>query len=221
MQIGTGETIRELKTALVGGLLPDTYVSAGTLVHMETVSGGLSGAADEDSPLPVAASLLNPAVLAGLLAEHADVYRMRARRGDAGDVELCEEEVTPPREALSAVLAGKTWPGAPALRGIIGAPVLRRDGTLLQAPGYDPATGPYLASKVPLPPVPDRPTAGEVDQARVFLLDRFLRDFPWSGVADEANYIALLATPILRHFTRSLTPSLSAIQAVPVRRHEQ
>ncbi|NGM13537.1 hypothetical protein [Verrucosispora sioxanthis] len=207
LQIGTGpETIRVLKTALTNGLLPDTYVSAGQLVHMEAVSGGLATAADEDSPLPVSASVVTPAGLAGLLAEHAYVYRLKTRRSDTGNPETYEEEVTPPRDSLASVLAGKTWPGVPPLRGIIGAPVLRRDGTLLQQPGYDKATGLYLASKVALPTVPDEPTAEQVAEARRFLLGRFLRDFPWASTADRANYIALLATPILRHFTRSLTP---------------
>ena len=208
VQVGTGpETIRVIKAALASGLLPDTYVSDGALVHMETVSGGLpSVAADEDSPLPVSASPINPAVLAALLAEHAYVYRLKTRKGDTGDPEIVEDEVTPPRDTLSSVLAGKTWPKLAPLRGIIGAPVLRRDGTLLQRPGYDPATGLYLASKVALPTVPDEPTPEQVADARTFLLDRFLSDFPWSTPADRANYIALLATPILRHFTRSLTP---------------
>ncbi|MFI6516966.1 hypothetical protein ACIBF1_15535 [Spirillospora sp. NPDC050679] len=208
LHVGSGpETIRVLKAALAGNLLPDTYVSAGALVHMETVSGGQSSpAADEDSPLPHTASPITPATLAGLLAEHAYVYRMRSRRDGNGGVEHYEEEITPPRDILSSVLAGKTWPGLLPLRGVIGAPVLRRDGTLLQHPGYDPATGLYLASKVDLPPVPDEPTAQQVAEARAFLLDRFLRDFPWASAADRANYIALLVTPILRHFTRSLTP---------------
>jgi len=66
----------------------------------------------------------------------------------------------------------------PPLKGIIGAPVLRRDGTLLQKPGYDPATGFYLASRVRLDPVPDERTAAQVRAARSFLLEKFLRDFP-------------------------------------------
>ncbi|TDB72452.1 hypothetical protein E1264_41890 [Actinomadura sp. KC216] len=210
LQAGSGpETIRVLKAALAAGSLPDTYVSAGSLVHMETVSGGqTSPAADEDSPLPVTASPITPATLAGLLAEHAYVYRTRTRKTGKGkqELEFYEEEITPPREILSSVLAGKTWPGLAPLRGVIGAPVLRRDGTLLQRPGYDPATGLYLAAKVALPPVPDQPTDQQVSEARDFVLTRFLRDFPWSSPADRANYVALLVTPILRHFTRSLTP---------------
>lgn len=208
VEVGTApDTIRALKTALAAGILPDTYVSGGSLVHMETVSGGLPvGAADEDSPLPVAASTLTPAGLAARLAAHAFVYRRKARKTDHGGLEFYDEEVTPPRDTLAAVLVGKTWPGVAPLRGIIGAPVLRRDGTLLQHPGYDPATGFYLASRVQLPEVPDQPTPRQVADARSFILDRFLRDFPWSSDADRANYLALLVTPILRHYTRSLTP---------------
>jgi len=208
VEAGSGpETIRVLRAALIDGLLPDTYVAGGALVHAEQVSGALeSVAADEDAPLPIAASPLTSPTLAALLAEHAYVYRLRARRSEAGGTELVEEEITPAAGTLSAVLARKTWPGVPPLRGIIGAPVLRRDGTLLQTPGYDPATGLYLASRVSLPQVPERPTPEQVAEARSFLLDRFLRDFPWSSPADRANYVALVATPILRHFTRSLTP---------------
>src|SRR5204863_8855514 len=86
VQTGTGpETIRELRRALVAGLLPDTYVSGGALVHMETVSGAtVNPAADEDCPLPVSASPVTPASLAGLLAEHAYVYRLRTRKSDTG-----------------------------------------------------------------------------------------------------------------------------------------
>ncbi|OLL69790.1 hypothetical protein Ae263Ps1_6425 [Pseudonocardia sp. Ae263_Ps1] len=42
--------------------------------------------------------------------------------------------------------------------------------------------------------------------ARSFLLDRFLCDFPWRGDADRANYLALLVSPIIRSFTRALSP---------------
>ena len=88
----------------------------------------------------------------------------------------------------------------------MGAPVLRPDGTLLQQRGYDEATGLYLASKVPLGEVPEAPTAAQVQAARRFLLDEFLGDFPWAGPADKANYLGLLATPILRSYLRTLIP---------------
>ena len=116
------------------------------------------------------------------------------------------EEITPPTGVLSAALAPKEWPKLRPLFGIVGAPVLRPDGTLLQAPGYDPDTSLYLASKVPLGPVPDDPTADQVKEARQFLLSSFLGDFPWVSEADKANYVGLLVTPILRSYLRTLIP---------------
>jgi hypothetical protein len=107
---------------------------------------------------------------------------------------------------LAAVLARRSWPGLPVLRRIISTPVLRPDGTLLQTPGYDPATGFYLAANGHLDPIPDRPTPQQVDDAREFLLERFLRDFPWRSPADRANYLALLVTPLVRPFIRALAP---------------
>jgi hypothetical protein len=54
------ETIRVLRGALIDRLLPHTYVSAGALVHMETVSGGLAHVADDDdAPLPIAAKCID------------------------------------------------------------------------------------------------------------------------------------------------------------------
>ena len=55
-------------------------------------------------------------------------------------------------------------------------------------------------------PIPDRPDADAVAASRQFLLQRFLRDFPWRSDADRANYLALLVSPILRPYTRSLSP---------------
>ncbi|MBT8225438.1 MAG: hypothetical protein HKP61_21870 [Dactylosporangium sp.] len=207
IRIGSSpDTIRMLKTTIRTGTLPGTYVNDGALVQVETVSGGLVTAADDDAPLPVTASRLTPASLAGLLADHAQVVRTRTRKGPDGTPEFFDEEVTPPRDVLASVLATKTWGSLRPLRGIIGAPVLRADGTLLQTPGYDEATGFYLASSFDLPPVPDQPTVEQVRAARRFLLQDFLGDFPWSGAADRANYLALLVAPVLRHYTRSLTP---------------
>src|SRR3981189_2208011 len=115
-------------------------------------------------------------------------------------------EVPPPGPVLAAVLARRSWPGLPVLRRIISTPVLRPDGTLLQTPGYDPATGFYLAANGHLDPIPDTPPPDQVTEAREFLLDRFLRDFPWRSPADRANYLALLVTPLVRPFIRALSP---------------
>ncbi|MEV6445699.1 hypothetical protein [Amycolatopsis sp. NPDC051716] len=79
-------------------------------------------------------------------------------------------------------------------------------GRCCERPGYDPATGFYLTANGHLDPIPDRPSAAQVDAAREFLLERFLHDFPWRSPADRANYLALLVTPLIRPFTNPLSP---------------
>ncbi|MBB5852491.1 hypothetical protein ACFQ05_04325 [Amycolatopsis umgeniensis] len=192
------DAIRVLTRALDARIIPGTYVSDGTPVVVEEISGAAGPeAADEDVALPLTASVLKPALLAALLAEHATVNGVKNGK---------PAEVSPPGPVLSAVLARRAWRGLPVLRRIISTPVLRPDGTLLQRPGYDPATGFYLASNTHLAPVPDQPTPAEVAAARDFLMERFLGDFPWRTPADKANYLALLATPLVRPLTRALSP---------------
>lgn len=208
IQAGTGpQTIRALTKAIDRNRIPGTYVTSGRVVHTEQVSGSPTViAGDEDSPLPVAASEVKAPDLAALLARHTFTYRVKHGEDKDGNPTTREEEVTPPAAQLAAALAPRTWPRLRPLYGIAGAPLLRPDGTLLQTPGYDAATGLYLASKVPLDHVPAHPTAKQVTAAREFLLDAFLHDFPWVDDADRANYLGVLATPILRRYLRTLTP---------------
>ena len=198
------ETIRALTEALDQRLLADTYVHDGSAVVLESVSGSAEVAAgDDDVPLPLRPTVLRPPILARLLAQQADVHRPRQK---AGGGQLYDEEVTPSNAVLAAVLARQSWPGLPVLHKVIGTPVLRPDGSLLQTPGYDPATGYYLAARPGLEPIPETPTSAQVSEARDFILGSFLADFPWRTTADRANYLALLATPILRPMTRALSP---------------
>ncbi|MEV5539180.1 hypothetical protein AB0L13_20170 [Saccharopolyspora shandongensis] len=204
VRVGTNpEAIRVLTQAVGNRLLPDTYVQDGAPVVVEAVSGaGDPTAGDDDVALPLTASLLRPPLLAGLLAEHAYVYRPELDK----EGRPMEIEVSPSGPVLGAVLAPRSWPELPVLRRIISTPVLRSDGTLLQQPGYDPATGYFLAGRTHLEPVPEKPTPEQVATAREFLLERFLHDFPWLSPADRANYLGLLVTPIIRPFTRALSP---------------
>ena len=208
IQVGdTPATIRKLVQAIDAGTLPDTYVSNGQLVHVERVAGTagvISG--DDDAPLTVAASVVKPPKLAALLADHT--FTFQARKDGSS------QEVTPPANALAATLARKNWKLRPFF-GIVGAPVLRPDGTLLQDDGYDEATGLVLASKVHLDPVPAEPTPAQVRAALDFLLHRFLHDFPWVTKADRANYLAFMVTPILRRYLRSLIPFSLVTASMP------
>ncbi|MER7011526.1 hypothetical protein ABT324_08880 [Saccharopolyspora sp. NPDC000359] len=197
------DAIRVLTAAIGSRILPDTYVQDGAPVVVEVISGGGDPTAgDDDVALPLAAMPLRPPLLASLLAEHVHVVRPEMNK----DGVPTEVEISPSGPVLSAVLSRRSWPDLPVLRRIISTPVLRPDGTLLQQPGYDPKTGYLLATRAHLAPVPEQPSPEQVEESRQFLLERFLRDFPWRSAADRANYLGLLITPIIRPFTRALSP---------------
>ncbi|GAB7041168.1 hypothetical protein [Catenuloplanes niger] len=90
-------------------------------------------------------------------------------------------------------------PNLRVLKGVIHAPVFRPDGSLVEVPGYDPATG-LLHLPDPglhVPPVPDLPDEGHVRGA-VQMLDEMLSGFPFLTDHYRANYVGALITPLLR-----------------------
>jgi hypothetical protein len=104
----------------------------------------------------------------------------------------------PPADIADLILArAGHWPFH-ALRGVLAAPSLRPDGSLLERPGYDPDTGMFLIEPPPMPEIPDRPTWADGLRA-METLDRLLESFPWQG-DDDARAVALsaLITPVVR-----------------------
>lgn len=207
------QTMRAVRNAITAGHLPDTYVTDGVLKHIERVSGqGPVRASDtDDSPLPVAATPSSPDLLAVWLSEHMYVYR--EKKDQDGNTQKSED--FPQIAALKRVLASKNWPDVLTLKGIIGAPVLRPDGTLLQDDGYDADTGLYLESKVKIERVPAQPTPEQVSAARQFIVDELLGDFPWKDKSDKANYMASLVTQILRPYLKCLVPLIVITATTP------
>lgn len=90
-------------------------------------------------------------------------------------------------------------PGLRQLAGVTHTPIVRTDGSVMDTPGYDPATRLYYLPEagVTVPPVPDVPT-GEQVKAAVALLDEMTAGFPWKSDYDRANYYGVLLTPLLR-----------------------
>lgn len=71
-------SIRALRSAIDAGTIPGTYVSNGSVVVVERVSGtpgAVTG--DEDSPLPVTASEVRAPGLAALLAAHTYTFQVK------------------------------------------------------------------------------------------------------------------------------------------------
>ena len=201
------EAVRALRRALVAGALPDVYARRGELVQVTEVAGI---GADE---LPyVSARVIEPSTLRRLLGKHAYCYVLRKKERKV-DAPLIEVEASPAVQTCRDLLDEREWHGVRHLRGVSLVPILRPDGTLVQARGYDEATGVYYAPLLDIGHVPARPAPDHVDEARDFVLGRVLGDFPWVDKSDLANYLALLITPILRPYLRGALSPLGAITA--------
>lgn len=85
------------------------------------------------------------------------------------------------------------------LRGVTHTPLPRADGSILDAPGYDEQTRLlYLpAPGLAIDPVPAEPTDAQVSYA-LKQLRWVIKDFAFLTDHDEANFLGLLATPLLR-----------------------
>jgi putative DNA primase/helicase len=83
--------------------------------------------------------------------------------------------------------------------GVITAPTLRPDGTILDQPGYDPATQLWYApdSKLVMPPRIENPTRTQAEQALKLLEDEIV-NFPFVTDVDRSVGLSALLTPVLR-----------------------
>lgn len=96
------------------------------------------------------------------------------------------------------ILARHGERGFPRLEGIVTAPTLRRDGSVLDTPGYDRQSGILYVSGVSHPPkVPLNPSKQDAFQALAVLLHPF-KDFPFVGPASVTVMVSAILSGILR-----------------------
>jgi hypothetical protein len=131
----------------------------------------------------------------------------------------------PPREAAAILLAREGMWAFPAVVGVITAPTLRPDGSLLMRRGYDPKTRLFMAldPQFHLPPVSATPSQGDVQVALKTLRD-LLSGFPFEKPADEAVALSGIITTLCRsamsvaplHAIRAYTPGTGKSHLVDV-----
>jgi hypothetical protein len=122
--------------------------------------------------------------------------------------------VQTPMSVVQDLRARAGWP-LPPLEAITESPTLRRDGSILIKPGYDPATRLiyHPAKSFTMPTVPDRPVRADVVDA-LKMLAEVLWDFPFLDGANFSNALALMLTPIIRpHIDLSPLALIDAPQA--------
>jgi hypothetical protein len=97
------------------------------------------------------------------------------------------------------------WPGVRPIEFVTEAPVLRPDGSLVDQPGYDAATGVLYEPNCGVPLVPARPTRDHAIGAVSELLD-LVCDFPFASDAHRAAWVAGLLTPLAKLAISSPSP---------------
>lgn len=176
-----------LESAINSGWLPGVYQREGHLVRLRIGEEGT-----RVGPLKVEDLL-------GLSAKYLDIQKS----GTDGTLHPC----LPDDKLCKAALSGPSGPWKlPILRGVLDAPFVRADGSILQEPGYDRATRYYLDLRSSAPVVPYRPSRDELKIARSWLLKELLIDFPWRSDGDKANYISVLISTVLRDYIGALMP---------------
>lgn len=113
-----------------------------------------------------------------------------------------------PPVAIVTDLLATPAPPLPILAAIVEVPTFTRDGTLHITPGYDPVGQTFYAPPdgFSVAPIPQRPSQDDISQARAFLLDELLGDFPFVNDAERAHAVGLLLLPFARALISGPTP---------------
>lgn len=140
---------------------------------------------------------LEPAHLRVALGQAAAFEKWDGRRNDWSACDV------PPSHAEALLACAARLDQIPDLIGIAEAPVLRPDGSVAEAEGYDPATGLLLDfGGTPFPRIPERPTREDAKRA-LALLDQIVAGFPFVSDADRSAALAMLLTAVSRLALRS------------------
>jgi len=157
---------------------PELFVRAGRLVRVR----------EDENGIPEI-QVMEDSHVKGRLARVADFVRT---------TEKGETRVNPPDWAVKDVQALERWP-FPALTAVVEVPIMRPDGTIAGAAGYDPQTRLYYrpAKGFEMPKIAESPTPSDT-QAAIKLLDEAVGEFPYEDGASAANTLALMLTPLVR-----------------------
>ncbi len=152
-------------------------------------------AADDEAVDAASLKLMTTPMLMDDLAHCAAFMRFDERKKKPVPID-------PPKELAEKMLSrtGGYLPLLPRVLGVICAPTLRPDGSVLHEPGYDLATQRYHTptSKVTLSPaLMGKPTRDDALAAVKLLID-LLGEFPFASEVDRSVGLSLLVTPAVR-----------------------
>ena len=111
---------------------------------------------------------------------------------------------------VDTLLGMDAWDGIPPLTGLLGAPTLRPDGTILATSGYDTHTGLYLHFATTFPAIPDQPDIFDAANALRVLQEPF-DNFPFEAPHHLSAALAAILSLLARYAVESVP--LFAIRA--------
>lgn len=131
------------------------------------------------------------------LGRVCDFYRMRSRKAADGGEELTEVAEDAPPTVARAVLAKHGERGFGRLVAVVTAPTLRADGSVLDVPGFDAASGLLYYAEADAPRVPSAPTPADALAALHLLWEPFA-GFPLVDDVARAVVLQALLTAAIR-----------------------
>jgi len=133
-----------------------------------------------------------PPFLAKQMSASISFQSLKKKKDD-----LVKIPIDPPGPVIASILADAgEWPFH-KISGVITAPTLRRDGTILWKGGYDSETKLLLVSPPDMPPFPRNPTRDDA-LAALQRLDDLLDGFPFVDQPSRSVALSGLLTPVAR-----------------------
>jgi hypothetical protein len=123
------------------------------------------------------------------------------------------EPAAPHRGAVKMLAARPSW-GFPHLEGVIESPTIRRDGTIVDRPGYDEDLRVFYRPNADFPSVAKHPTRSDAQAAVEMLKEPFL-DFPTRDDSDRSALIAGLVTLVVRPAIDGVVPAFVVRKNAP------
>ncbi|MFA5999319.1 MAG: hypothetical protein WC747_04845 [Candidatus Babeliales bacterium] len=109
----------------------------------------------------------------------------------------CLKKIDCPEKIARYLLSKQEW-DVPVLVGVINAPTLRVDGSILDTPGYDPISGLlFFPGDCEFKKIPENPTHQDAVNAKDVLL-KLLEDFPFEDEASKSVALAAILTVLIR-----------------------
>jgi hypothetical protein len=131
------------------------------------------------------------------LALHLGCYIQFFRRRLSSQGTWTESLIDPPKGMVKGLLSPGTDRKLKPLIAVVTAQIIRRDGSVLRRPGYDPATRLFLAPPDDIPEVPDTPTLEQVQHAVRTVMEPF-KDFPYASAVDRGVALAAAIASVVR-----------------------